>query len=138
MGRGRPKGSKNKLKAEVPTETIGLVRPSDLDTSALSGVGIVVPTRNIKDLKREIRALKKLKLECRAGSPERIELYRKIKELKVRLIALKKVKSEVEIPILDEKKYKKTIIYTGYLSEATKQRMRDNYDINFIKESMSF
>jgi len=40
---------------------------------------------NEKDIKREIRQLKKLKRACRAGSDERLELYRKIKELQAQL-----------------------------------------------------
>jgi len=36
----------------------------------------------IKEIKRGIRELKKLKLKCRPGSPERLELEHRIKELK--------------------------------------------------------
>jgi hypothetical protein len=38
-----------------------------------------------KEIKQEVRALKKLKLACRAGTPERIDLGRKIKALKKQL-----------------------------------------------------
>lgn len=38
-----------------------------------------------KNIKAEIKRLKKLKLQCRAGSKERIQLYRQIKELKKQL-----------------------------------------------------
>ena len=38
-----------------------------------------------KDIKRDIRKLKKIKLACRSGSNERIILHRKIKELKKQL-----------------------------------------------------
>jgi hypothetical protein len=44
---------------------------------------------NVKDLKQEIRKLRKLKLQCRAGSKERIELHRKIKDLKQQLKTIK-------------------------------------------------
>lgn len=39
----------------------------------------------IKELKHEIKELKKLKLQLRPGSKERIEIHRKIKELKKEL-----------------------------------------------------
>jgi len=38
-----------------------------------------------KEIKQEVRKLKKLKLACRAGTPERIDLGRKIKALKKQL-----------------------------------------------------
>ena len=37
---------------------------------------------NIKDIKKEIKILKKLKKQLQPGSKERIEIFRKIKELK--------------------------------------------------------
>jgi hypothetical protein len=68
---GRLKGGHNKtnLKAEaleIKKEVISLV--------------------NEKEVKREIRQLRKLKLKCRAGTPERINLGRQIKDLKNKLI----------------------------------------------------
>lgn len=39
-----------------------------------------------KEIKQEIRQLKKLKLQCRAGTKERVALYRQIRELKNKLI----------------------------------------------------
>lgn len=62
---GRKKGSKNKPKV-IPVEP----EPE------------VVISGNLKDIKKEIRALRKLKLQCKPGSKERIELHRRIKELK--------------------------------------------------------
>ena len=38
-----------------------------------------------KDIKKEIKQIKKLKLKRRAGSKERIDLHRQIKELKTKL-----------------------------------------------------
>jgi len=58
----RPKGSKNKPKVT-----------QEIDTPTVS---------NLRDIKKEIRALRKLKLQCKPGSAERIELHHKIKELK--------------------------------------------------------
>jgi hypothetical protein len=44
---------------------------------------------NLKNLKREIRELRKLKLKCRAGTKERLFLHRKLIELKKQLKELK-------------------------------------------------
>jgi len=40
---------------------------------------------DIRDIKKQIRQLKKLKLQCRAGSTERIDLHRQILALKSQL-----------------------------------------------------
>jgi predicted transcriptional regulator len=40
---------------------------------------------NDKEIKSEIRKLKKLKKACRAGTTERLQLHRQIKELKDKL-----------------------------------------------------
>ena len=84
---------------------------------------------NIKELKREIRQLKKLKLKCRSGSPERIELHRKIKDLKEQL---KSIPIEIkEEPIKDTKVYKK-VYYIGFLSNITRERFKSQFGIEFI------
>jgi len=44
---------------------------------------------NEKDIKKEIRTLKKLKRQMRAGSSDRIEIHRRIKELQVKVAELK-------------------------------------------------
>lgn len=72
MPRGRPLGSKNKSKHIEPR-----AEP------------IILVNRNLKDLKREIRELRKVKLQCKSGSKERIDLHRKIKDLKKQLKILK-------------------------------------------------
>lgn len=77
---GRKKGSKNKPKTIEPIEKDNTILP------ILFG--------NEKDIKKEIRALKKLKLQCKSGSKERIDLYRKIKELKNKLIDQNKPEPE--------------------------------------------
>ena len=41
-----------------------------------------------KEIKQEIRRLKKLKLQCRPGSKERIELHRQIKDLKKQIAVI--------------------------------------------------
>ncbi|HEY0089032.1 MAG TPA: hypothetical protein VGB37_09315 [Candidatus Lokiarchaeia archaeon] len=55
----------------------------------------------MNNLKQEIKKLKKLKLECRSGSKERIELYRKIKELKLQLTKEKESNKEKEKVIIE-------------------------------------
>jgi ABC-type uncharacterized transport system ATPase subunit len=54
-----------------------------------------------QDIKREIRQLKKLKLKCRTGSKERIDLYRQIKDLKKQLTDITIVEPE-KIEIITE------------------------------------
>ena len=90
MGRGRPKGNINKT-----TENRLGIKSNNILLPLLFG--------NVKDLKKEIRALKKLKLQCRAGTKERIDLHRKIKALKKQLIELKD-KPENLSPLTFEKK----------------------------------
>jgi len=68
----RPKGSKNKIKILTPEKEIRVEKPG-----------------NKKDTNQEIKRLKKLKLQCRPGSQERIELHRQIKLLKAKLVIIK-------------------------------------------------
>jgi hypothetical protein len=83
-GRGRPKGSfkKKDILPEVETKK---------DNPILFG--------NIKDLKRQIRELRKIKLQCRAGSSERIELHRKMIALKKQLKEVKEIKPQNITPL---------------------------------------
>jgi predicted transcriptional regulator len=67
MGRGRPKGSKNKPKEKVIASAE------------------VIFSGNDKEIKSQIRKLRKLKKGLNAGCPERIDIGRKIKELKNQL-----------------------------------------------------
>jgi hypothetical protein len=46
----------------------------------------IIPIANIKEIKSQIRALRKLKKDLPAGNPERIKLGRQIKEFKKKLI----------------------------------------------------
>ena len=41
---------------------------------------------DIKEIKKTIKRLKRLKLKCRAGSKERIDLHRQIKQLQDKII----------------------------------------------------
>jgi hypothetical protein len=123
-GRGRPK--KKPMGEESVKAVIG---------GNPSAVNIPSPIyTNIKNLKREIRQLKKLKLQCRTGSKERIELHRKIKGMKLQLIELKKQKAIIQTePIKepDTNKYKK-VNYTGFLRPQTIEKFKKEYGIEFI------
>ena len=57
---------------------------------------------NEKDIKQEIRALKKLKLQCKSGTKERIALYREIKELQAKI-------SDLSVVDIDKQKLIDTI-----------------------------
>lgn len=104
----RPKGSKNKPKnidtidpriEQEPSQVIkrGRGRPRKIQSQDIIKVESQEPILtniNEKDIKQEIRQLKKLKLQCRAGSKERIDLYRQIKDLKDKLTAQNKPEPE--------------------------------------------
>ena len=64
---------------------------------------LLLPTLvgNLKDIKKEIRRLKKIKLQCRAGTKERITLHRQIQELKSQL-AERKVGNDGKEAIIKE------------------------------------
>lgn len=56
---------------------------------------------NEKQIKQQIRMLRKLKLSCRSGSKERIDLHRKIKALKEKL-EYSKIKDAEKTPIIEQ------------------------------------
>jgi phosphate starvation-inducible protein PhoH len=144
----RPKGSKNKIKGNLqkefsteentlapnsncPIVKRGRGRPKKVTTE----YNLVIPKEakstlialfgNIKDLKREIRRLRKIKLACRAGSKERIELHRKIKELKHQLKNWQdqkdtQVEQKIEIKIKDKS------IHTSLLTEEEAKEKHSN------------
>jgi L-lactate utilization protein LutB len=58
----------------------------------------------IKEIKKEIKRLKRLKLQCKSGCPERIDLHRKIKDLKKQLVGLSTPEPEKETLIIEIKK----------------------------------
>ena len=72
---GRKKGGKNK--STLKEEALEIKKDTKVSVNLFS---------NEKDIKREIRKLKKIKLLCRAGSKERIVLHRQIKDLKNKLV----------------------------------------------------
>ena len=65
-----------------------------------------------KEIKQEVRKLKKLKLACRAGSKERIALHRQIQALKKQLPNIstpEPLKDHIILEILRIEKERKTI-----------------------------
>lgn len=87
-----------------------------------------------KEIKSQIRELKKVKKQCRAGTPERIQLHRKILDLKRQLEEIKRNKAiTLETIIVDSKKYEQRY-YTGFLSSATRERFKRDLGIEYIKK----
>ena len=86
---GRKKGSKNKKTIEQAQQKEEIIS--------------FVP---VKDLKREIRELRKLKNKMQPNSKERVELHRKIKDLKAQLVERKEVNKEKEDIIIEILKLK--------------------------------
>ena len=89
-GRGRPKGSKNK--AKINKEELKFTENNTI-IPALFGTE--------EELKKEIRKLRKLKNQMKAGSKERIKYHRQWKRLKYELKVLRTVDPEKE-PIVKE------------------------------------
>lgn len=94
---GRRKGSKNK--STIKSEALEIKETNTLLVDK-------------KEIKREIRKLKKLKLQCRPGTTERIDLHRQILTLKKKLTEQttpEPLKEPIIKEILEiEKKYKLT------------------------------
>lgn len=65
---------------------------------------------NTKEIKSEIRRLKKIKLSLRAGDKQRIDLGRQIKVLKKELTERQEVNKEKEDIIIEILKYKPSYI----------------------------
>ena len=57
---------------------------------------------DIKEIKKEIRKLKKIKLACKSGSKERLTLGRQIKVLKQQLTEAKSQPEPLKLPIIAE------------------------------------
>jgi len=104
---GRKKGSLNKktlLKLSQPEPAVikrgrGRPRKVNIITPSLDNQKILqdeqreqvnISSGSLKDLKRQIRALKKLKLQMKSGSKDRIDTHRKIQALKKQLNNLPK------------------------------------------------
>ena len=90
MGRGRPKGSKNKT--NLKDEALEIKKDNTLLVNLFG---------DKKEIKKEIRKLRKLKLQCQPGSAERLELGHKIKDLKKQLIEVTRPEPEKDKLIAD-------------------------------------
>jgi hypothetical protein len=88
MGRGRPKGSKNK---KTLLEAGSLIEKSDEIEIKKDNSLLVNLFGDKKEIKKEIRSLKKLKLQCRPGTAERLDLEHKIKDLKGQILKVDEV-----------------------------------------------
>jgi hypothetical protein len=86
MPRGRPKGSKNKSKIIENEKAVPL---------------------DIREVKRQIRMLRKIKKDTHKGSEERHDLCRKIRELRSQLLPIysevSKTKSELIEKIMNKR-----------------------------------
>jgi len=118
MPRGRPKGSKNKPKLQDDELAIKKDNPV-----------LVTLFGNEKEIKKEIRRLKKVKLQCRAGSKERIELHRQIKKLKDDLREIKAVDKDKDPIIKEIQKIDKTFEIVGIdLKKFTVKELEKHLD----------
>ena len=104
---GRHKGSKNKktLQKEQQKE-------------------VIIYSISVRDLKKRIRELRKVKLSLRAGDKQRIELHRQIKDLKVQLTERKEVNKEKEDIIVEILKLKPQYIKDIHV-DYTKHSIED-------------
>lgn len=79
-----------------------------------------------KEIKKEIRQLKKLKLACQPGSKERIDLHRKIKDLKRQLVEINTFEPGKDIlikKILElEPNFPKDLVNLNKFTEAELQK----------------
>lgn len=100
MPRGRPKGSKNKI--TLADEALKIKKNNTLLVNLFG---------NVKEVKKEIRRLRKIKLACRSGSTERLNLEHSIKELK------KQLKDNSVIEPDKEKLIKQILIKDSLLSK---------------------
>lgn len=86
---GRKKGSRNK---SILTKRNLIIKKD---------ISVIKLLDDEKEIKREIRKLRKLKRQCRPQTKERIDLHRQIKELKIKLTSLSIVDKDKE-PIIKE------------------------------------
>jgi len=119
MSRGRPKGSKNKKKIDIVGE----------DQQLLPAPTLFCGTT--KQLKQEIRELKKLKLQCQAGSPERIKLHRQLQSLKKQLqsapVASLQEQSQLSMPIEKPVREREEIHFEALSDGVTAGCIYENY-----------
>jgi hypothetical protein len=126
---GRLKGSKNnpKIKEVIADTSLPIIkrgRGRPRKNKINIAEPITVSSGNLRDLKRQIRELKKVKLQCRPGTPERINLHRKIKDLKKQLKELKDNKPGDISPLTYEKKER--------VLEVKEEKYPDNNGCNYF------
>lgn len=80
-----------------------------------------------KEIKKEIRKLRKLKLQCRAGTEERLDLEHKIKDLKKQLVEINTPAEPAKEKLITEMlklelNFPKDLINLNKFSEAELQK----------------
>ena len=79
---------------------------------------------DIKELKKQIKRLKRLKLKCRAGCKERIDLHRQIKRLQNKITEQNQPEPEKDLLIEKILKIKPEYITLGMnLKKFTKEEL---------------
>ena len=92
---------------------------------------------NIKDIKAEIRRLRKLKLQCRPGSVERLDLEHKIKRLKKQLADINTPEPEKAEIIAEILQYEKISIFDEvYYNKFTEKELQKHLDIIKVKRGI--
>ena len=116
----RPKGSKNKIKTPIIKEQ---------ETKA-EVVG------NKKNINLEIKRLKRLKLQCKPGSPERIDLHRQIKILREKVNTIIKDVSPEKLELIRKIEAKKPSYYKDLaidLTIFTMEQLQSHYNLIMIR-----
>jgi len=92
---------------------------------------------NIKDIKAEIRRLRKLKLQCRPGSVERLDLEHKIKGFKKQLADINTPEPEKAGIIAEILQYEKINIFDEvYYNNFTIKELQKHLDIIKVKRGI--
>jgi len=92
---------------------------------------------NIKDIKAEIRRLRKLKLQCRPGSVERLDLEHKIKGFKKQLADINTPEPEKAEIIAEILQYEKISIFDEvYYNKFTEKELQKHLDIIKVKRGI--
>jgi hypothetical protein len=110
---GRKKGSKNKPKIIMPEVNTGEPlpikrgrgRPKKIQTTpeVLSGQTQQIPVFiDIKEIKKQMRILRKLKKDTRKKTDERREINEKIRDLKTRLMPIYKEENPEKAKIIEQ------------------------------------
>lgn len=154
MPRGRPKGSKNKPKiitpslenqkilldeqkeqGEIVKRKRGRPRKTDIITEKPNADQPVFIERSLKDLKSELRSIRKLKKQCRSGTKERIDLHRKMQALKKQISEIKSVQKSLPEQQEDTNKYQ-VRYYTGFMTQKTRENFKKEFGIEWRKKEI--